>query len=66
MKWWNEQRKDEMNNEMIKPPEGLSKSVKHNKWSCALACDEMNNEMIKWTKKLWNEQWNDEMNKEMM
>ena len=46
--------------------EGLSKSVKHNKWLSALLYDEINNEMMKWTIKLWNEQRNDEMNNEMM
>ena len=35
MKWWNEQWNDEI-------LEGLSKSVKHTKWSSALAYHEMN------------------------
>ena len=39
---------------------GLSKSMKHTKWTNALAYDEMNNEVIKWIKKWWNETWNDE------
>ena len=48
MKWRNEQWNDEMNHEMWNEPwngdtlEGLSKSVKHIKWSSALAYDEMN------------------------
>ena len=51
MKWWNERWNDEMNNEIMKwwneqwndeTLEGLSKSVKHTKWSSALAYDEMN------------------------
>ena len=34
-------------------------SVKHSKWTSALAHDEMNNEIMKWTKKWWNGQRND-------
>ena len=44
MKWWNEQQNDES-------LEGLSKRVKHTKWTSALAYDEMNNEMMKWKMK---------------
>ena len=48
MKWWNEKRNDEMNNEIMKwtkewwndeTLEGLSKSVKHPKCPRALAYD---------------------------
>ena len=53
MKWtkklWNEQWNDETQ-------EGLSKSVKHTKWTSALSSyddmtNEINKEMIKWTMK---------------
>ena len=43
-KWWNEQWNDEN-------PEGLSKIVKHTKWTSALAYDEMK----KWGDLLWRE-----------
>ena len=58
-KWWNGQWNDET-------LEGLSKSVKHNKWPSVLAYDEMNNKIMEWTMKWWTEQINDEMNNEMM
>ena len=40
-KWWNEQ----WNNETL---EGLSKSVKHTKWTSAFASDEMNIHVKGW------------------
>ena len=46
--WWNQQWNDEMNKQWLNNQwndetlEGLSKSVKHTKWTSALADDEMN------------------------